>query len=79
MELDVNKEAHDLVWRLMSPDCKKRYLENFGSLKTELLHREITRFIEVGYLRQESGDVVLTAKGKELHQQLTRKGCCQPG
>ncbi len=79
MELDVNKEAHDLVWRLMSPESKKRYLENFGSLKAELLDREITRCVDIGYLRRERGDVVLTAKGKDLYQQLTKKGCCQPG
>ncbi len=79
MELDINKEAHDLVWRLMSPDSKKRYLENFGSLKAELLDSEITRFVAIGYLMRESNDVVLTAQGKALYQQLTKKGCCQPG
>ncbi len=79
MKLDINKEAHDLVWRLMSPTNKKRYLENFGSLQAEMLDREINRFVNDGYLKRTDSDVELTPKGLSLYQQLTKKGCCQPG
>ncbi|MGZ4934771.1 MAG: hypothetical protein ACXV49_09790 [Halobacteriota archaeon] len=79
MELDVNQGAHDLVWRLMSPSSKKRYLQNIGPLKAELFDREIARFVNDGYLKRDDADLALTSKGKDLYQQLTKKGCCQPG
>ncbi len=79
MELDVNKESYDLIWRLMSPDSKKRYLENFGSLKADLLEREVVRLVNDGYLKRGNTDLTLTLKGETLYQQLTKKGCCQPG
>ncbi len=79
MELDVNKESHDFIWRLMSPESKKRYLENFGLLKADLLEREVARLVNDGYLERDNNDLTLTPKGENLYRQLTTKGCCQPG
>jgi len=37
MEIDVNIDAHDLLWRRMSLASKQAYIKSWGALRDELV------------------------------------------
>jgi ribosomal protein S19E (S16A) len=71
MEIDVNIEAHDLLWRSMSLRTKKAYRESYGVARDELIDKEVQRLIEAGYIVKSDKGVELTRAGKELHKKMT--------
>jgi len=70
MEIDVNIEAHDLLWRSMSLRIKKAYRESCGVARDELVDTEVQRLIEAGYVVKSDKGVELTPAGKELHRKM---------
>jgi|GEM_PF-269318 coproporphyrinogen III oxidase-like Fe-S oxidoreductase len=70
MEIDVNIEAHDLLWRSMSLRIKKAYRESYGVARDELVDTEVQRLIEAGYVVKSDKGVELTPAGKELHRKM---------
>jgi coproporphyrinogen III oxidase-like Fe-S oxidoreductase len=73
MELDVNIDAHDLLWRLMSLAGKQAYVKSWGTLRDELVEKEVARLIESGYARQHGNDLELTPEGKVLYKKMTTR------
>jgi len=71
MELNVNIEAHDLLWRSMSLSIKKAYRESYGVARDELIDAEVQRLIDAGYLVKRDKGVELTPAGKELYRKMT--------
>ncbi len=71
MEIDVNIEAHDLLWRSMSLRIKKAYRESYGVARDELVDTEVQRLIEAGYVVKSDKGVELTPDGKELRRKMT--------
>jgi len=68
MELDVNIDAHDLLWRRMSLASKQAYVKSWGTLRDEIVEKEIARLTESGYARQHGNDLELTPEGRDLYK-----------
>jgi hypothetical protein len=66
MDLDINIEAHDLLWRLKGPAVKKRCTESFGARKSELVESEVAKPIKSGLVLEKDNQYELTPKGKTL-------------
>ena len=73
MEIDVNIDAHDLLWRRMSLASKQAYVKSWGVLRDELVEKEITRLVEAGYAVQRGNDLELTSEGKTLYKKMTTR------
>ena len=73
MELDVNIDAHDLLWRRMSLASKQAYVKSWGALRDEIVEKEIARLIESGYAVQRDNDLKLTPDGKALYKKMTTR------
>ena len=73
MELDVNIDAHDLLWRRMSLASKQAYVKSWGTLRDELVEKEIVRLVEAGYAVQRDGTLELTLEGKALYKKMTTR------
>ena len=71
MEIDVNVEAHDLLWRSMSLRIKKAYRESYGVARDALVDTRLLRIIEAGYVVKRGKGIELTPAGKELHRKMT--------
>ncbi len=79
MDLDVNIEAHDLLWRLMEPTVKKRYTESYGARKSQIVETEMAKLVKSGLVLETDSQFELTPKGHTLYNLLAKKkGCCQP-
>jgi predicted transcriptional regulator len=79
LNLDVDFEAHDLLWRLMDPAIKKRYTESFGALKSQIVEVEMAKLVKSGLILEQDKKFELTPKGHTLYNLLAKKkGCCQP-
>ncbi len=80
MKLDTNIEAHDLLWRLMDPAIKKRYIESYGAHQSRILETEMEKLVESGLIIEKDSQYELTSKGQSLYNLIAKqKGCCQPG
>ncbi len=80
MKLDTNIEAHDLLWRLMEPAIKKRYIESYGARQAHILETEMEKLVESDLVIEKEGQYELTSKGQSLYNLIAKqKGCCQPG
>ncbi len=73
MELDVNIEAHDLLWRRMSLGSKQAYVKSWGALRDEIVEKEVAHLIESGYAIQRNNDLELTLGGKSLYKKMTTR------
>jgi hypothetical protein len=73
MEIDVNIDAHDLLWRRMSLESKQAYIKSWGASMDELVEREITCLIEAGYAVQRDGNLELTPEGRALYKRMTTR------
>ena len=73
MELDVNIDAHDLLWRRMSLASKQIYIKSWGALRDEIVEKEMARLIESGYAIQRGDDLDLTPEGKALYKKMTTR------
>jgi len=73
MELDVNIDAHDLLWRRMSLAGKQAYVKSWGALRDEIVEKETARLIESGYAVQRDGTLELTPEGKALYKKMTTR------
>jgi len=73
MEIDVNIDAHDLLWRRMSLVSKQAYIKSWGTSRDELVEREIAHLIEAGYAVQRDNDLELTSEGKALYKRMTTR------
>jgi len=73
MELDVNIDAYDLLWRRMSLASKQAYVKSWGALRDEIVKKEIARLIESGYAEQRDNDLELTPEGKALYKKMTTR------
>ncbi|MGB8311750.1 MAG: hypothetical protein WCE81_07795 [Halobacteriota archaeon] len=73
MELDVNIDAHDLLWRRMSLTSKQAYVKSWGALRDEIVEKEVARLIESGYAIQRDNDLELTPEGKTLYKKMTTR------
>jgi len=73
MEIDVNIDAHDLLWRRMSLASKQAYIKSWGALRDELVGKELARLIEAGYAVQRDNDLELTSEGKALYKKMTTR------
>jgi hypothetical protein len=71
MEIDVNIEAHDLLWRRISIASKQGYIKSWGALREEIVEKEVARLIEGGYAIQHGNDLELTSEGKVLYKRMT--------
>ena len=79
MDLDVNIESHDLLWRLMEPSIKKRYRESFGERRAQIVDSEMAKLVKSGLVVEKDSQYELTPKGRSLYNLLAKKkGCCQP-
>ena len=79
MNLDVNIEARDLLWRLMEPAIKKRYTGSFGARKSQIVETEMAKLVKSGRVSEKESQFELTPKGHTLYNLLAKKkGCCQP-
>jgi predicted transcriptional regulator len=79
VDLDVNIEAHDLLWRLMEPAVKKRYAESYGARKSQIVETEMAKLVKSGLVLEKDNQFELTPKGHTLYNLLAKKkGCCQP-
>ena len=79
MDLDINIESHDLLWRLMEPAVKKRYTESYGARKSQIVETEMGKLVKSGLIFEKDNRYELTSKGYSLYNLLTKqKGCCQP-
>ncbi len=80
MELDTNIKAHDLLWRLMDPAIKKRYIESYGATQSQIVETEMEKLVESDLVYKSDDHYELTSKGHSLYNLLTKqRGCCQPG
>jgi len=73
MELDVNIEAYDLLWRRMSLASKQAYVKSWGALRDEIVEKEVARLIESGYAIQRGNELELTAEGRDLYKKMTTR------
>lgn len=73
MEIDVNIDAHDLLWRRMSLASKQAYIKSWGALRDELVEKEVARLVEAGYVVQRDNDLELTSEGKALYKRMTTR------
>ena len=73
MELDVNIDAHGLLWRRMSLASKQAYVKSWGTLRDEIVEKEIARLTESGYARQHGNDLELTPEGRDLYKKMTTR------
>jgi len=73
MEIDVNIDAHDLLWRRMSLASKQAYIKSWGAIRDELVKKEITHLVEAGYAVQRDNDLELTPEGKALYKRMTTR------
>ena len=73
MDIDVNIEAHDLLWRRMSIRDKQKYVKSWGALRDEIVEGEITRLVGGGYAVQHGNDLELTSEGKVLYKRMTTR------
>jgi len=73
MKIDINIDAHDLLWRRMSLTSKKTYIESWGALRDEMVEREVARLIEDGYGIRRGGELELTPEGKTLYKRMTTR------
>jgi hypothetical protein len=73
MELDINIEAHDLLWRRMSLASKQAYIKSWGALRDKIVEEEIARLIEAGYALQNDSDLELTPEGRDLYKKMTTR------
>jgi coproporphyrinogen III oxidase-like Fe-S oxidoreductase len=73
MEIDINIVAHDLLWRRMDIRRKQEYVKSWGSLKAEIIEKELARLIDDGYAIQHDGDLELTAEGNVLYKRMTTR------
>ena len=73
MELDVNIDAHDLLWRRMSLASKQEYVKSWGTLRDELVEKEVVRLVEAGYAVQRDDTLELTPEGKTLYKKMTTR------
>jgi hypothetical protein len=73
MELDVNIEAYDLLWRRMSLASKQAYVKSWGALRDEIIEKEVARLIESGYAIQRGNDLEFTAEGRDLYKKMTTR------
>jgi len=73
MELDVNIDAHDLLWRRMSLASKQAYIKSWGAQRDEIVGKEMARLIESGYARQPGNDLELTPEGRDLYKKMTTR------
>ena len=78
MEMDINIESHDLLWRLMPPTVKRRYTDSFGVKRAEIVETEMEKLIASGLIVKNDNGYALTPKGRELYKLLIQKGCCRP-
>lgn len=60
MELDVNIDAHNLLWRRMSLVDKQAYVKSWGTLRDKLIEKEIVRLVEAGYAVKQEDTLQLT-------------------
>jgi predicted transcriptional regulator len=78
VDLDVNIESHDLLWRLMEPAVKKRYTESYGARKSQIVETEMAKLVKSGLVLETDSQFELTPKGHTLYNLLAKKkGCCQ--
>ncbi|MGZ8880090.1 MAG: hypothetical protein ACXW1N_07170 [Halobacteriota archaeon] len=70
MDLDVNIESHDLLWRLMDPAIKKRYIESFGARKSQLVDSDMAKLVKSGLVVEKDNRYELTPKGHALYDLL---------
>jgi hypothetical protein len=73
MEIDVNIEAHDLLWRRMDIARKQEYVKSWGALRDKIVEEEVTRLIEGGFAIQHDNDLELTSEGKVLYKRMTTR------
>ena len=73
MEIDVNIDAHDLLWRRMSLASKQAYIKSWGALRDALVEKEITRLVVAGYAVQRGSDLELTSEGRDLYKKMTMR------
>jgi hypothetical protein len=73
MEIDVNIDAQDLLWRRMSLASKQAYIKSWGASRDELVERELARLIGDGYAIQHDDDLELTPEGKALYKKMTTR------
>lgn len=73
MEIDVNIDAHDLLWRRMSLASKQAYIKSWGALRDELVEKEITRLVGAGYAVQSDDNLELTPEGRDLYKKMTMR------
>ena len=73
MEIDVNIEAHDLIWRRMDLARKQDYVKSWGVLKDKIIEEEVARLIEAGFAIQYGSDLELTSEGKVLYKRMTTR------
>ncbi len=71
MELDVNKPAHDLLWRRMSLMTKKTYRESYGAARNTLIENEAQDLVTCGYAVLNGADFELTPAGEALYRKMT--------
>ncbi len=71
MEIDVNKPAHDLLWRRMSLMTKKAYQESYGAARDTLVTTEIHDLVTCGYAELNGTDFTLTPAGEALYTKMT--------
>ena len=72
MELDVNIESHDLLWRLMDSSIKKRYTESYGARKSQIIESEMAKLVKSGLVLEKDDRYELTPKGRTLYNLLTK-------
>ena len=73
MEIDVNIEAHDLIWRRMDLARKQDYVKSWGVLKDKIIEEEVARLIEAGFAIRYGSDLELTSEGKVLYKRMTTR------
>lgn len=71
MELDINKPAHDLLWRRMSLMTKKAYRESYGGARETLVKTEVQDLVTCGYAVVNGVDFTLTPAGEALYTKMT--------
>ncbi len=67
MEIDINKPAHDLLWRRLSLMTKKEYRESYGAARDTLVKKEVQDLVTCGYAVLSGVDFTLTPAGEALY------------
>ncbi len=70
MEIDVNIEAHDFLWRRMDIARKQEYVKSWGALRDKIVEEEVTRLIKGGFAIQHDNNLELTSEGKILYKRM---------